>query len=93
LDRSYYKLSNVHILSQTPTFTTSRRHHNAEASATMTKIILSDVAIRLNIINMKTKAALEAANKRLSTTITLFVMRSFTAMLPHEKCASRAANH
>jgi len=62
-------MANVHILLQTPTFTPSQRHRKAIASpaTTSAEIKLSDVAISITIIEMKTKAALEADNEHLTS--------------------------
>ena len=57
MDRHYYKLVDVRILSQTPAFTPSQRHRNASTAAvaatTVTEIRLSDVIIDITIIGMK----------------------------------------
>ncbi len=69
MNRNYYKLGNVHILSQTLVL-----HHRkpiatiavvaaaaTTAVASVTKIILSDATIGITIIEMKTNAALKSS--------------------------------
>ena len=73
MNRNYYKLANVHILSQTLVL----HHRNtiaAAAVATVTTIILSDATIGITIIEMKTKAALKAAYEHLSAAATWVVI-------------------
>jgi hypothetical protein len=93
LDRNYYKLANVHILSQTPAFTPLQRHRKAAstaatiAAATSTEIRLSDVTINITIIKIATKAALKEAKEHLSATTTLVLMKRDLLMCypSHEK--------
>ena len=69
MNRNYYKLANVHILSQA--LVSHHRNNIATAAAaattvtTVTAMILSDATIGITIIGMKTKAVLKAANERL----------------------------
>jgi len=85
LNRNYYKLANAHILLQT--LVLHHRNTTAAASAaaasatttaatTVTTIILSDTTFGITIIEMKTKAALNAANEHLSATTTLVVINA-----------------
>ena len=61
-----------------------RKHHRksatsagaAAAATTATKIRLSDVIINITIIEIKTKAALKAANEHLSATTILVVVNA-----------------
>ena len=77
MNRNYYKLANVHILSQT---LVSQHRNNiataaaAAAVAVVTAMILSDASIGITIIEMKTKAALKAAYEHLSVVATWVVI-------------------
>ena len=72
MNRNYYKLANVHILSQTLVL----HHRNtiaaaaAAAVATVTAMILSDATIGITVIEIKSKAALKAAYEQLSAAAT-----------------------
>ena len=77
LNRNYYKLANVHILSQTLVL----HHRNTIAAATstatvaaVTAMILSDATMGITIIEIKSKAALKAAYEHLSAAATWVVI-------------------
>ena len=78
LNRNYYKLANVHILSQT--LVSHHRNNIAAAAAAaaavtaVTAMILSDATMGITIIEMKTKAALKAAYEHLSAAATWVVI-------------------
>jgi hypothetical protein len=81
LNRNYYKLANVHILSQT--LVSHHRNNIATAAAaaaaaaavtSVTAMILSDATMGITIIEMKTKAALKAAYEHLSAAATWVVI-------------------
>ena len=80
MDRHYYKLVKVHILSQTLAFTLSQLHRKAKASATVTstaiEIRLSEATTSITIIEMKTKAGLKATNEHLSAATTLIMINA-----------------
>ena len=78
MNRNYYKLANVHILSQTLV----SHHRNdiattattTEAVAAVTAMILSDATIGITVIEIKSKAALKAAYEHLSAEATWVVI-------------------
>jgi hypothetical protein len=76
LNRNYYKLANVHILSQT--LVSHHRNNIATAATaavtTVTTMILSDATMGITIIEIKTKAALKAAYEHLSAAATWVVI-------------------
>ena len=77
MNRNYYKLANVHILSQT--LVSHHRNNIATAAAAaavtaVTAMILSDATMGITIIEMKTKAALKAAYEHLSAAATWIVI-------------------
>ncbi len=77
MNRNYYKLANVHILSQT---LVSHHRNNiataaaAAAVAAVTAMRLSNASIGITVIEMKTKTALEAANEHLLAAATWVVI-------------------
>ena len=77
MNRNYYKLANVHILSQT---LVSHHRNNiattaaAAAVAAVTAMILSDASIGITIIEIKSRAALKAAYEHLSAAATWVVI-------------------
>ena len=74
MNRNYYKLANVHILSQT--LVSHHRNNIATAAAVtaVTSMILSDATMGITIIEMKSKAALKAAYEHLSAAATWVVI-------------------
>ena len=75
MNRNYYKLANVHILSQTQV--SHHRNNIATAAAAVTAVttmILSDATIGITIIEIKSRAALKAAYEHLSAAATWVVI-------------------
>ena len=77
LFRNYFKLANVHILSQT---LVSHHRNNiattaaAAAVTAVTAMIVSDATIGITVIEIKSKAALKAAYEHLSAAATWVVI-------------------
>ena len=84
IESNYYKLANVHILSQTLVLhhrntiatvaTTTTAAAAAATAVTVTTIIQSATTIGITIIEMNTKAALKAAYEHLSAAATWVVI-------------------
>ena len=76
IESNYYKLANVHILSQTLVL----HHRNtiaaaaAAAVAAVSAMILSDATIGITVIEIKSKAALKAAYEHVSAAPTWVVI-------------------
>ena len=78
MNRNYYKLANVHILSQT--LVSHHRNNIATAAAAATTVtavtamILSDATIGITVIEIKSKTTLKTAYEHLSAAATWVVI-------------------